>query len=313
VIGGGARGTLYGVYELLHRLGCRWFTPEVSRIPRRETLELSDERVRGGPAFEYRDILCWDITDPLWLVRNRLNGHHTVIPDFLGGHDTAGFIAHSCFALVPPGKYFGEHPEYYSEIGGVRRHVAGQLCLTHPDVVRIAGDSLLKFMRERPDAKLFNVSQMDWEGWCECPNCRQAAEELGAQSGLYIRFVNAIAERTAKEFPDKLVATLAYHYTEAPPRAPMALHPNVRVQMCPIATCQIHPFEACGSPQNARFLERFRGWSAMADQLYIWHYATDFSHYYLPLPNLRQLHENVRFYKRNGVRGVFMQANGFLN
>jgi hypothetical protein len=311
VIGGGARGTLYGVYELLDRLGCRWFTPQVTHLPRRETLDWPDEPVSGQPAFEYRDILCWDITEPLWLVRNRLNGHHMVIPDFLGGHDTAGFIAHSCFALVPPAKYFADHPEYYSEIGGIRRHVAGQLCLTHPDVVRIAAESLREFMRKRPDAKLFNVSQMDWEGWCECPDCRRAVAELGSQSGLYVRFVNALAEETVREFPDRLVTTLAYHYTEAPPRVPMSLHPNVRVQMCPIATCQIHPFESCGSPQDTRFLERIRGWSAMTDQLYIWHYATDFSHYYLPLPNLRQLHENIGFYRRNGVRGVFMQANGF--
>ena len=311
IIGGGVRGTLYGVYDLLDRLGCRWFTPDVTHIPRRQDLDLPDAPVSGQPTFEYRDILSWDITDPMWLLRNRLNGHHAVIPQFLGGNDVAGFIAHSCFALVPPGKYFAKHPEYYSEVKGVRRHVAGQLCLTNPDVVRIAAESLLNFMRKRPDAKLFNVSQMDWEGWCECPNCRRAAEQLGSQSGLYIRFVNALAEHTAEEFPDRLVTTLAYHYTEAPPRVPVALHPNVRVQMCPIATCQIHPFETCGSPQNVRFLDRIRGWSAMTDQLYIWHYATDFSHYTMPLPNLHQLHENVRFYKQHGVRGVFMQANGF--
>jgi hypothetical protein len=311
IIGGGTRGTLYGVYDLLDRLGCRWFTPDVTHTPRHQDLDLPDEPVSGQPAFEYRDMLCWDITDPLWILRNRLNGHHTTLPEFMGGHDTAGFIAHSCFALVPPDQYFASHPEYYSEIDGVRRHVAGQLCLTHPDVVRIATESLVAFMGKHPEAKLFSVSQMDWEGWCECAACRRAVEEVGAQSGLYLRFVNALAERTAKEFPGKLVTTLAYSYTEEPPRVSMPLHPNVRVQLCPISTCQIHPFEACGSPQNRRFLDRIRGWSTMTDQLYIWHYATDFSHYYMPLPNLRQLHDNVRFYKQHGVRGVFMQANGF--
>ncbi len=310
IIGGGVRGTLYGVYDLLDRLGCRWFTPDVSHIPRCENLDLPDVPLAGKPAFEYRDILNRDITDPIWLLRNRLNGHHVPVMDFLGGHDVCGFVAHSCFALVPPSQYFASHPEYFSEIDGVRRHVAGQLCLTNPEVVRIAADSLVAYMRARPDAKLFSVSQMDWSGWCTCAQCQQAAEELGAQSGLYIRFVNALAERTISEFPDRIITTLAYHYTEAPPSVPMTLHPNVRVQLCPIATCQIHPFETCGSPQDEHFLSRIRGWSAMTDQLYIWHYATDFSHFSLLLPNLVQLTENIKFYKKKGVRGMFMQANG---
>jgi hypothetical protein len=269
-----------------------------------------DGPISGQPAFEYRDLLCWIITDPLWLIRNRLNGHHTVIHNFLGGHDVCGFVAHSCFALVPPSKYFDTHPEYYSEINGVRRYVAGQLCLTNPDVVKIATQSLLAYMRSRPDAKLFSVSQQDWEGWCDCPECRRAAQETGSQSGLYVRFVNALAEQTVKEFPLNIITTLAYHYTETPPQIPMTLHPNVRVQLCPIATCQTHPFATCESPQNQRFLDRIKGWSAMTDQLYIWHYATDFSFFSMPLPNLRQLHANIQFYKQQGVRGMFMQANG---
>jgi hypothetical protein len=240
-----------------------------------------------------------------------LNGKFQTIPAFLGGKIEWGFFVHTLFGLVPPGRYFKAHPEYYSEIDGVRRHVAAQLCLSHPEVLRLATEAVLARMREMPDATLFSVSQMDWGGYCQCAKCRRAAKETGSQSGLFIRFVNAIAERTVREFPDKWVSTLAYSYTEPPPQRPMRLHPNVRVQMCPISTCQIHPFESCGSPQDVRFLDYFRRWSAMTDQLYIWHYATDFAHYYLPLPNLRQLHENVRFYKRHGVRGVFIQANGF--
>ena len=46
--GGRLRGSMYACYEFLHKyLGCRWFTvegatPAVSRIPRQETIKLSD-------------------------------------------------------------------------------------------------------------------------------------------------------------------------------------------------------------------------------------------------------------------------------
>src|ERR1035438_3765795 len=34
IAGGRQRGTMYGVYEFLEKLGCRWFTADVSRIPK---------------------------------------------------------------------------------------------------------------------------------------------------------------------------------------------------------------------------------------------------------------------------------------
>ena len=34
IAGGRQRGTMYGVYTLLEKLGCRWFSPDLSRIPR---------------------------------------------------------------------------------------------------------------------------------------------------------------------------------------------------------------------------------------------------------------------------------------
>src|SRR5689334_2952083 len=41
IVGGRPRGTLYGVYSLLEdNLGCGWFTPTVSRIPKQATLDI---------------------------------------------------------------------------------------------------------------------------------------------------------------------------------------------------------------------------------------------------------------------------------
>src|SRR5690242_6975941 len=37
IAGGRLRGSMYGVYTFLEKLGCRWFTADVSRIPRLRT------------------------------------------------------------------------------------------------------------------------------------------------------------------------------------------------------------------------------------------------------------------------------------
>lgn len=70
ILGGGPRGVLYGVYDLLKSLGCRWFTPEISHIPRRPNLKLPTLRKTGAPAFENRDTFNSECRDPLWRVRN---------------------------------------------------------------------------------------------------------------------------------------------------------------------------------------------------------------------------------------------------
>lgn len=77
IAGGGRVGTLYGAYDFLHRLGCRWFAPgEVhEEIPHVE--RIPDLDVAERPAFHTRGFLAWEDRGSgeflLWMARNRLN------------------------------------------------------------------------------------------------------------------------------------------------------------------------------------------------------------------------------------------------
>ncbi|NLF09632.1 MAG: DUF4838 domain-containing protein [Pirellulaceae bacterium] len=80
VAGGGRAGTLYGAYDLLDRMGCRWFSPaefdeEIPRVEWNPAFDAAERpsfslrgfripRLRGGPAI-YR-----------WCARNKLNYWH---------------------------------------------------------------------------------------------------------------------------------------------------------------------------------------------------------------------------------------------
>jgi alpha-glucuronidase len=55
VAGTGKRGTMYGCTTLLERLGVRWFTPSVTRVPQRRTVTLAPLDETQVPAFEYRE------------------------------------------------------------------------------------------------------------------------------------------------------------------------------------------------------------------------------------------------------------------
>ncbi|MFN7934269.1 MAG: DUF4838 domain-containing protein [Bryobacteraceae bacterium] len=306
IAGGRPRGTMYGVYTLLDKLGCRWFTREVSRIPKRQTIETGVLKETHRPAFENREPFFTEAWNKDWAARNRTNGDHTQLDESTGGKLKYYPFVHSFYELMPPERYFAEHPEYYSLIEGKRRHERGQLCLTNPDVLRIVTAQVEKWIEDKPDTTMFSVSQNDWEGWCECDRCRRVEEEEGGEhSGPMLRFVNAVAEQIGKKHPGKLIDTLAYWYTENPPLK-VRPAPNVRIRLCPIGICVSHSFLSC--PRSTYFRKNLEAWSKITNQLYIWHYNTNFSHYLLPFPDFDELAADVPVYKKQGVVGLFMQG-----
>ncbi len=118
--------------------------------------------------------------------------------------------------------------------------------------------------------------------------------------------MNAVAEEIEKEFPDVLVETLAYSYTR---QAPKHARPrkNVLIRLCSIECSFSQPLAT--GPQNEAFQKDMRDWSAIAHQLYIWDYVTNFSNYLLPHPNLRVLAPNIRFFVDNKAVGLFEQGD----
>ncbi|MBZ5620668.1 MAG: DUF4838 domain-containing protein [Acidobacteriia bacterium] len=306
IAGGRLRGSMYGVYTFLEKLGCRWFTPEVSRIPKSPTLVVGPLDELQKPAFEYREPFFSEALDRDWAARNKTNGSFQRLDATVGGKVAYFPFVHSFDTLVPPGRYFKDHPEYFSLIDGQRRERGGQLCLTNPDVLRIAIESVEHSIAAHPEATIISVSQNDRYGWCECDNCRRVEqEEGGAHSGPLLRFVNAVAAEIEKRHPDKLIDTLAYQYTEDPP-AKARPRANVRIRLCPIGACEAHPYQRC--PYDAYFMKNLRAWSQITDRLYIWHYNTNFAHYLLPFPDFDGLIADIPMYRQHGVAGLFMEG-----
>ncbi len=306
IAGGRLRGSMYGVYTFLEKLGCRWFTPAVSRIPKTRTITVGPLDETQTPAFEYREPFFSEALDRDWAARNKTNGSYQRLDAAVGGNVQYYPFVHSFDRLLPPSRYFDQHPEYFSLIDGQRRAEGGQLCLTNPDVLRIGIESVEQWIAANPEATIISVSQNDRYGYCECDNCRRVEqEEGGAHSGPLLRYVNALAEQIEKRHPDKLIDTLAYQYSEDPPAVTRPRR-NVRIRLCPIGACEAHPYEQC--PYNAYFMKNLQAWSKITDRLYIWHYNTNFAHYLLPFPDFDELAADIPMYKRHGVVGLFMEG-----
>ena len=319
VFGGKGRGLLYGVYAFLEdELGIRFLNPDVTHVPRRAQLTIGSLDRTGAPVMEYREPAITEIRNTEFAVRRRCNGMlRREFPEKFGGGVgyADGFFVHTFTKLLPPDIYFEEHPEYYAEIGGRRIREKTQLCLSNPDVLELVKARVLEELRKQPTATLFSVSQDDNYNGCTCPKCRAVDEAEGSMAGSLIRFVNAVAEAVEEEFPNVVIDTLAYQYTRKPPKITRPRH-NVSVRLCSIECCFVHPLRTCRSDDpdapnidlSQPFAEDLIGWGKMCNRLYVWDYVTNFSHYWMPHPNLHVLADNVRFFAENGVKGVFEQG-----
>ena len=307
IAGGGKRGTLYGCYAFLEDvLGCRWYTSKINRIPKNKTIVIPPLNIRQKPAFEYREPYYWETLDRDWAVRNRTNGNFQRLDESVGGKVSYGRFVHTFNELVPPETYFDSHPEYFSLINGKRMKGYYQLCLTNPEVLRITMERVRQWIRENPTATIFSVSQNDTYNNCQCDACKAVEREEGAPSGPVMRFVNAVADAIAKEHPNVLIDTLAYQWTEDPPKKTRP-RPNVRIRLAPIGACVAHGIDRCDA--NKHVLENLTAWSRITNQLYIWHYSTNFSNYLQPTPDLDEIAADIALFKKSGVVGLFYEGD----
>ncbi len=310
IAGGPQAGTLYGVYEFLEDyLGVRWYQKDVTVTPKTKNVTFPAIHRVEKPAFKIRDVSYRMLRrDPVHYVRMRLNRNGQLKDHPQGKGFSFRGTCHSYFSYVRPGEFFDEHPEYFSEIGGERFRAETQLCLTNPDLLDIVTQRMLERMKADPHHDQYNFSQMDYYNYCECDKCTAVNKKYGTLGGTQFWFVNKLAERTSKVYPDKLIGTLAYMYTEEPPKG-MTMHENVAVWLCHMfPSCDSHPVRTC--PLNADYKRRALAWSKICKHLYIWHYIVDFAHYYNPFPNFRAFADDLKLYKELGVESIYLQAMG---
>ena len=309
------RGTLYAVYSFLEdHLGARWYAPDATVLPLQDVVRVPDLNETQAPAFGYRN------TDEAivrgkgqWDAHLKLNG--VSVPDQadLGGINRLFNGAENFYNLVPPDRYFADHPDYYSLVGGKRKSSwDSQLCLSSPGVFKVVVDALVAEAKANPKELTLGLSPNDAEnGNCECEVCRAADARFGSPAGTLLDFVNKVAAAVQATLPDRKiwVETLAYQYTEKAP-TPGAIAPanNVLVCLAPIYACDGHPLAS--DPQNKTSNEALLAWEKVAPgHLQIWHYVVNFAHYVQPYPDWDELGADMAYYRDNGVSGMFCEGD----
>ncbi len=318
------RGTLYAVYEFLeNNTGIRWWAPGATTIPKQPLLKISAQDIVYTPPFSYREHYSHGPSrpgdDPVFATILRENGHYQTQSEEWGGHYSILGFVHTFSRLLPPDVYFKDHPEWYSDPANKGAPCTAQskmpvgdtfqLCFSSPGILEEATRNALKWIDKNPAAGYISLSEADVAPYCQCADCRAFAAREGSEAGIIVDFVNKIAAKIGEKYPHFLVETLAYHGSEKPPKT---IRPakNVIVRMAPIDTDYGHPVN---SEENKAVRDNLKGWSKIAQHLFIWNYETNFTYLLMPHPNWNDIGNDLRFFASHNVKGFYQQGNHYTN
>ncbi len=309
------RGTVFAVNDLLERLGCRWFFPGAfgEVLPKLDTIEVGPLNVHERPDFRFRNIWYsgWmpvqgnDVAEyGVWMDRNRMNS--------LKGISLPG--DGSITRLAPPEKYFASHPHIYA-LNKKGERVKDMLCLTEPEAVAIAAETIKQEFRAHPEAATFGFAPPDGSPQCFCPRCEAANPNFSGKglgepslSDVWFRFANAVAAEVAREFPDRRLLTNGYANRARPPEGLGPLSPNLGIQSAMLDSCTFHPI---GDPKcwhRQLYKNVLDRWTTDLRCVFIYDYDPGKSLDGLPFPMLHNLQKDFRYFKSRGVWGFWTEG-----
>ena len=282
----------YAIYELLHRLGCRWFMPGPwgSVIPERKTISLPELDVSGEPFTAYRGI--W-YADKDFKRRNRLGGR----------------VLHASHALETyiSKEQLQAHPDWAAEIGGARKPESGRLCWANPDVAAAVADAIIAKL-DQTGARSVSLSPNDGVSFCQCTACKALDTgdfdpSMGCVSltDRLLHFCNAIVERVTAKYPDTLFGMLAYvQYTRPPLREKP--HRNLVPQIAPITYCRAHAMTDPACPSRPALRPIVEGWANVSTMISMYQYAYNLAEVSVPYPMLTQWSDELPIIFANKCR-----------
>ncbi len=343
ITGGYPRGVQYGVCEFLERFGnCRWFTPTVSRIPKADFIVVPEKLdLSGQPWFLQRNtsyLFTFDMA-PLrewrrFFVHSRQGNvpwcftHGSLKTDIYGSANRIGApnLTHTFYDYQKDWK--DVKPEFYAMDENGKRYPrmannrsGAQFCLTNPELRDRIFAQLLKFIREDrkkaeaqglPYPKYYSLVANDNPRFCHCPACQKLNEAPENSSESYADFLNDLARRLNKVYPDLYLAGLAYENTKYPPKSVMEKNVVMGMAFLDSEFLRDENADAIRPVQHVSNKEAFKcvqGWAAKTPGgISLYGYGQHFCmQFRLPCDVTHKIDQDLKFSKKLGGRLLTME------
>ncbi|MBQ7208126.1 MAG: DUF4838 domain-containing protein [Lentisphaeria bacterium] len=330
IIGGGfPRGTLYGVYEFLENtLNAMWLDEENLHIDKVGSVTWkSGLLLRGKPAIPWRSIYSnFGKNHEAYKIRNRQNWFHAKLDKAFDDYPIPPLFGLPRFNHTFC-DYTKDVPDADMDIlslnGGKRVRSTtslgpGQICYSNPKTAEwfwkkfesyVEADRKGREKWEYP--RLYTLATNDNRNECQCPGCQALVKKHG-WSGAKLYFVNQIARRAAKKYPEVRFTTDSYGMHGFPPENGMDPEKNVWIGIAYGSTVpgrERDYFRPYAAPCNKVVRDLHLKWAKIAT-LMIADYWIDYNRPQYPSTNVRTIAENLKFYKQLGVQSVKPECQG---
>ncbi|MBQ6819621.1 MAG: DUF4838 domain-containing protein [Clostridia bacterium] len=319
------RSVLYGVYRLLEDVGCKWMFPgpEGEILPKTKTLQFKQGEIIDNPDFEVRastdDTKMDEIPDSYiietlekfdWAGKNRLNtyfqgcnmfnGDMYLRPMIMRELNKRGFRlevgGHSTWIYVRR-ELFGEKPELFREVDGVRR-ADGNFCSSNSEAVQMVVDGVGNLLKQVPAIECFHLWFEDTFGgsWCTCEKCKDLTP---AQQMMNVIKAVALA------YPQLHVDFILYHDSGDVSSITQQLPENISAYYAPRERCYAHRLSDPDCARNVVYHDQVRHAREVFASIYPFEYWTDMILFNKMGINLqRTMHEDLFDYKDLGVNAI---------
>ncbi len=283
--GESAYGTSYAIYELLHRLDCRWFMPgELGEVvPERPTLTVPVLDERLAPATEWRRMEN-RTADADFRRRNRMGGSADGGNVVMAQHALEGYITaeqleanpewrlHDADGNPRPGRLFRWTCQDVADaVAASATNRLATIWRGMPSITLSPGDYVRP--TEDPEERKYDPDPRVWE---------PAANQWSVTDRLMM-LCNRVAERVGATHPGMLFGVLAYvNYNLPPAREPV--HPNVIPMIAPIDFNRHHPMNWPDHPNETWLLDMVQGWGEKADRIAYYAYGMNLAELSAPNP-----------------------------
>jgi len=290
--------TSYAIYELLDRLGCRWYMPsELGEvIPQRKTIAFpeTDESLTPGTLNRQVGCLSHGLGDGAEFGRRNREGGVPLN------------ASHSQESSWLTKEQLDAHPEWLGLVAGKR--TPHRFCWANAEGTAAVADGIVARL-DKEYYPVISLSPNDGSDFCECDKCKaiiQAANDWDPSCGrlsdtdLFLRFANQIAERVTKDYPDVMFGFLAYGTTM---RVPVRekIHPNLVPMIAPMTYCRAHTMQQTNCPTRPMMRSIVEAWGRKVKHISYYNYMYHLAEMAVPYPMIKQMSDELPIIFANGV------------
>ena len=161
-----------------------------------------------------------------------------------------------------------------------------------------------------------DIAAGDNGNWCGCKDCRKMLAAEGSVSASVVTWANRLSETLNETYPGLVYGIFAYSGTNRPPKT-VAPNEHLYITYCFDLTCDKHCLDGSicnGEDSHGIWRDRvndvmsanLEGWLDFTKNVYVWFYGMDQG--FLTMNYVYTIRDNLRYFARIGVKGVFWEA-----